>query len=154
MVQHAINRVAAFLVLALMANVPLRIAAAAPVLVELKAAGDFEAVTAGIQDGLKAKEMAVMRPLRFHDMLEAAGVESELAMTFETFHPRYGKIVYANDKAAFIELPLRIHVRETDDGVVIRYRTPSSIFADYNGLADMAAELDGIFSEIVAEAIK
>lgn len=154
MAQHSMIRFATLLILVLTAGLAHRDALAEPVLVEHKAAGSFDAVTTSIQNGLKAKKMAVLRPLRFHDMLEAAGVKSELAMTFETFHPRYGKIVYANDRRAFIELPLRIHVRETDDGVVIRYRTPSSIFADYDGLADMAAELDGIFSEVVAEAIK
>lgn len=154
MAQQALNHFAALSLMALIMALPPRIAAAAPVLVEHNAAGDFEAVTISIQNGLRANEMAIVRQIQFHDMLEVVGIESELAVTFETFHPRFGRVVYANDKAAFIELPLRIHVRETDDGVVIRYRTPSSIFADYNGLAGMGAELDGIFADIVAEAIK
>ncbi len=127
---------------------------AEPVLLEHSAAGDFKTVSGRIQSGLKAKKMAIIRQLHFHDMLEFADVSSELATTYETFHPRFGKIVYDNDKAAFIEPPLRIHVRETDDGVVVWYRTPSSIFADYNGLADMGAQLDAIFAAVVGEAIK
>lgn len=129
-------------------------ALAAPALVEASASGDFQTVTDRIQTGLKARKMAIVRQIRFHDMLEAVGVTSEQAMTFETFHPRYGKIVYENDKRAFIELPLRIHVRETESGVVVRYRTPSSIFADYNGLDRLGAELDALFADVVAEAVR
>ena len=70
-------------------------------------------------------------------------------MTFETFHPRFGKVLYANDRMAFIEAPLRIHLRDTDDGVVVRYRLPSSVFGPYEGLAGMGAKLDGIFADVV-----
>lgn len=146
--------VAALLFLAIAAAHPAQEAQAAPVLVEKQAAGNFETVTGRIQTGLKARKMAIVRQIHFQDMLQVVGIKSEPAMTFETFHPRFGKILYANDKAAFIEVPLRIHVRETDDGVVVRYRTPSSVFAGYTGLADMGAELDAMFADIVAEAIK
>ncbi len=98
--------------------------------------------------------MAIIRQIHFHDMLAAVNVESEQAVTYETFHPRFGKVVYANDKAAFIELPLRIHLRETDDGVVVRYRRPSIIFAPYDGLADLGAELDQIFADVVGRVTK
>lgn len=146
--------VALAFVLALMVGLPINETNAEPVLVEKQAKSEFEAVSAAIRDGLKAKKMAIVRQIHFHDMLEVVGVSSELATTYETFHPRYGKVLYANDKAAFIEVPLRIHVRETDNGVVVQYRTPSSIFAAYNGLAKMGAELDGLFADVVGGAIK
>ncbi len=142
------------LALGLAAALPAGMAKAEPVLVEHSAAADFRTVSARIQNGLKARKMAIVRQIHFHAMLAVVGISAAPATTYETFHPRFGKIVYDNDRDAFIELPLRIHVRETDDGVIIRYRTPSSIFAAYDGLSDMGAELDRIFAEIVAEAIE
>jgi len=146
--------VAATLFLGMLALAPTGPVLAEPVLVEQAAAGDFETVSGRIQSGLKARKMAIVRQIHFQDMLEAVGVSSEPAITYETFHPRFGKIVYANDTAAFIELPLRIHVRETDTGVVVQYRTPSSIFAPYNGLTEMGAQLDAIFADVVGEAVR
>ncbi len=122
-----------------------------PDVVEVKAKGSFEETAQGINDGLKAKKMMVPRQFHFHDMLSMVDIESEQMMTFATFHPRYGKVLYANDRAAFIELPLHIHLRETDDGVRIWYRKPSSTFAPYNGLADLGTELDTIFADVVGQ---
>lgn len=120
-----------------------------PEVVEVKANVSFDDTALGIQQGLKAKMMMVPRQYHFHDMLSMADIEAEKMTTIATFHPRYGKRVYANDRTAFIELPLRIHIRETDDGVTIWYRKPSSTFAPYNGLADMGEELDTLFADVV-----
>lgn len=125
-----------------------------PELVEVQSTKSFDDAAAGIRDGLKARKMAIIRQIHFHDMLAAVNVDSERAVTYETFHPRFGKVIYANDKSAFIELPLRIHLRETDGGVVVRYRRPSTILAPYQGLADLGAELDQIFADVVDRATK
>ena len=110
---------------------------------------DFEDVATAVREGLKANKMMIVRQIHFHDMLSMVGIESENMLTFETFHPRFGKTIYTNDKSAFIEPPLRIHVGETDGGALIRYRLPSSIFAPYQGLSDMGAQLDTIFADVV-----
>ncbi len=73
--------------------------------------------------------------------------------------------VYRNDFAVRMieanplagqEAPIVIHVMEQDDGTAsLAYKTPSSVFAPYNGpaaLTEMAKELDTIFAGIVAEA--
>ena len=93
--------------------------------------------------------MVIVRQIHFHDMLSMVDIESERMLTFETFHPRFGKLVYQNDKSAFIEPPLRIHLRETDAGTLVRYRLPSSVFAPYDGLGGLGAQLDTIFAEVV-----
>ena len=122
-----------------------------PELVQVQAKGSFDETATGIREGLEAHKLMVPRQYHFHDMLRMAGIESEHMMTFETFHPRFGKVVYANDRSAFVELPLRIHLRETDNGVVIWYRRPSSIFGPYDGLAELGAELDTLFADVIAQ---
>ncbi len=123
--------------------------AAQDAIVERTATAPFEQTATGIREGLEANKMAIIRQIHFHDMLSVVGIEAEQMLTFETFHPRYGKVVYANDRDAFIELPLRIHVREMDGKVIVRYRPPSAVFAGYTGLSDLGAELDQMFAEIV-----
>jgi len=120
-----------------------------PQLVEVQSTKSFDDAAAAIREGLEANNMMIGRQVHFHDMLSMAGVDSERMLTFETFHPRFGKVLYANDKSAFIEPPLRLHLRETDDGVVVRYRLPSSMFAPYQGLSAMGTELDAIFADVV-----
>ena len=74
--------------------------------------------------------------------------------------------VYRNDFAvrmleasvpAGIEAPIRFHIYETADGTAhLAYRTPSSVFAPYDGgetLQLMAQELDSIFALIAQQAI-
>lgn len=135
------------------AAAPLRASAHDPALIEKQARGTFEETSAGIREALKENKMAIVRQIHFHDMLSMVGIESENMMTFETFHPRFGKVLYANDRAAFIEAPLRIHLRQTDDGVVVRYRLPSSVFSPYQGLSDMGAKLDAIFADVVGRVV-
>ena len=120
-----------------------------PRLVEIQASASFEDAADGIREGLEANNMAIVRQIHFHDMLGMVGIESERMLTFETFHPRFGKMLYVNDKSAFIEAPLRIHLRETGEGVLIRYRLPSSVFAPYRGLTGAGVDLDTIFADVV-----
>ncbi|MBJ3775071.1 DUF302 domain-containing protein [Acuticoccus mangrovi] len=58
--------------------------------------------------------------------------------------------------AAMIEAPIRIMVMEEPDGTAtLAYKTPSAVFAPYDGgntLAEAAATLDGIFAAIVERA--
>ena len=73
--------------------------------------------------------------------------------------------VYRNDFAvrmleasveSGIEAPIRFYVTENPDGMAtLRYRTPSAVFAPYDGgakLKEMARELDTIFEKIAKQA--
>jgi uncharacterized protein (DUF302 family) len=56
---------------------------------------------------------------------------------------------------AGIEAPIRFYVTEEEDGTAsLHYRTPSDVFAPYDGdgLDAVAAELDTIFARIAADA--
>ncbi len=82
------------------------------------------------------------------------GVKAEKIAGLEIFHPRYGKVLYANDKDAFLEVPLRILVMQTGDDTMIRYRKPSAALADYSGLSSLGDELDQVFAKIVDSVAK
>ena len=73
--------------------------------------------------------------------------------------------VYRNDFAvrmleasveSGIEAPIRFYITENANGTAtLRYRTPSAVFAPYDGgtkLKDMARELDTIFEKIAKQA--
>lgn len=58
---------------------------------------------------------------------------------------------------AGIEAPIRFYITENDDGTAtLSYKTPAAVFAPYSdgsaALRGLAAELDGIFAKIAAEA--
>jgi uncharacterized protein (DUF302 family) len=59
---------------------------------------------------------------------------------------------------AGIEAPIRFYVTENADGTAdLSYKAPSFVFAPYEdggqALKDLAAELDGIFAKIAADAV-
>jgi len=61
-------------------------------------------------------------------------------------------------EAAMIEAPIRFYVTEDPDGgAILSYKTPSFVFSPYlleggEGLAEVASELDAIFSRIAKDA--
>lgn len=129
-------------------------AAAGEGMVTVTAKGNFDATVTELKKALTANQMILIKDIPFQQMLKMAGVNSEPVMSFEIFHPRYGKTIYENDKNAFIVPPLRIIVHEQGGKVVLSYRKPSAAFAGYSGLSKMATELDGVFDNIVKAAAK
>ena len=84
------------------------------------------------------------------------GVEIAGNRVVMIYHPRFAVRMLEASIAAGIEAPLRLYVTEQIDGAQLSYRLPSKTFAPY-GVADldaMASELDGIFENIVADALQ
>lgn len=123
-------------------------------MVTVTAKGNFDATVTGLRTAITANQLILVKEVPFQQMLSMVGVKSEPLMSFEIFHPRYGKAIYENDKNAFIVAPLRIVVREQGGKVVLSYRKPSAAFAGYSGLSSMSAELDQLFDKVVKSAAK
>lgn len=70
----------------------------------------------------------------------------------EIFRPDYAVKVWAADKAAGIDIPLRIHLYEADGKNWVAYRPAADVFKPYaNAQLDaIAAELDAIFAQLLA----
>ena len=74
------------------------------------------------------------------------------------YRPDFAVRMLAASTAAGIEAPIRFYVTENADGTAtLSYKTPSTVFAPYadggQALKDLAAELDGIFAKIAADAV-
>ena len=113
------------------------------------AKGSFENTLTKLKKAITAGKLVIVKEVPFTQMLGMVGVKAEKMMGLEIFHPRYGKVLYASDKNAFLEAPLRILVRDKGGEVEIRYRKPSAVFAGYSRLSDLGAELDEVFAKIV-----
>lgn len=111
--------------------------------------GPFDKVVTNLKRAITAQQLVVVKEVPYQQMLAMVGVKAEPMMGFEIFHPRYGKVLYENDAAAFKDAPLRILVRGSGDQVILEYRKPSAVFAAYSGLDGVAKELDQVFTNII-----
>ncbi|MDZ7595746.1 MAG: DUF302 domain-containing protein [Thiobacillus sp.] len=70
----------------------------------------------------------------------------------EIFRPDYAVKVWAANKTAGIDIPLRIHLYEADGKTWIAYRPATEIFKPYvNPQLDvLGGELDAIFNQLLA----
>ena len=82
------------------------------------------------------------------------GVKADPAITLAIFHPRYGTVLYANDKDAFEMLPIRIIVQQRGKKVIVGYQKPASLFSGYDLPKKTVQELDGLFEGIVNSIAK
>ncbi len=128
--------------------------AASEGIVMKSAKGSFENTVTKLKKAITANKLVIVKEVPFTKMLGMVGVRAEKMSGFEIFHPRYGKVLYANDKNAFLEAPLRILLRDKGGKVMIRYRKPSVVFAGYSGLSDLGSQLDKVFAKIVGSVAK
>ena len=80
------------------------------------------------------------------------GIAVPADQVLEVFRPDYAVKVWAADKAAGIDIPLRIHLYEADGRTWIAYRPATEIFKPYvNPQLDvLGSELDAIFNQLLA----
>lgn len=116
--------------------------------------GPFDKVVTNLKREITGHKLVIVKEVPFQQMLAMVGLKTEKLMSFEIFHPRYGKALYEANPAAMKEAPLRIVVREAGSDVTLEYRKPSSVFASYSGLDDLRKELDQVFADIVAKVAK
>ncbi len=116
--------------------------------------GSFESTITKLKKAITAHKLVIVKEVPYTKMLGMVGVKAKKMVGLEIFHPRYGKVLHANDKNAFLEVPFRILVMETGDDTMIRYRKPSAALADYSGLSSLGDELDQVFAKIVDSVAK
>ncbi|MEW6414982.1 MAG: DUF302 domain-containing protein [Pseudomonadota bacterium] len=80
------------------------------------------------------------------------GIAVPADQVLEVFRPDYAVKVWAAEKAAGIDIPLRIHLYEAGGHAWVAYRTASEVFRPYaNAQLDaIGAELDLIFTQLLA----
>ncbi len=80
------------------------------------------------------------------------GIEVPADQVLEVFRPDYAVKVWAADKAAGIDIPLRIHLYKADGRTWVAHRPASEVFKPYvNPQLDvLGSELDAIFNQLLA----
>ena len=80
------------------------------------------------------------------------GISVPADQVLEVFRPDYAVKVWAADKAAGIDIPLRIHLYEAGGRTWVAFRPATAVFAPYaNAQLDaIGAELDDIFNQLLA----
>lgn len=80
------------------------------------------------------------------------GITVQADQILEVFRPDYAVKVWAAEKAAGIDIPLRIHLYEADGRTWVAYRTASETFKSYvNPQLDvLGGELDAIFNQLLS----
>ena len=80
------------------------------------------------------------------------GIAVPADQVLEVFRPDFAVRVWAADKTAGIDIPLRIHLYEAVDRTWIAYRPATEIFKPYaNPQLDLlGGELDVIFNQLLA----
>ena len=80
------------------------------------------------------------------------GIVVPADQVLEVFRPDYAVKVWAAEKAAGIDIPLRIHLYVAGGQTWIAHRTASEVFRPYSNpqLDLLAGELDAIFNQLLA----
>jgi len=80
------------------------------------------------------------------------GIAVPADQVLEVFRPDYAVKVWAAEKAAGIDIPLRIHLYEADGSTWIAYRPATEVFKPYSNpqLDVLGGELDVIFNHLLA----
>jgi uncharacterized protein (DUF302 family) len=80
------------------------------------------------------------------------GIEVPADQVLEVFRPDYAVKVWKAEKAAGIDIPLRIHLYEADGRTWIAYRPAVEVFKSYANpqLDVLGGELDLIFNQLLA----
>jgi uncharacterized protein (DUF302 family) len=80
------------------------------------------------------------------------GIEVPADQVLEVFRPDYAVKVWKAEKAAGIDIPLRIHLYEADSRTWIAYRPAVEVFKPYANpqLDVLGGELDVIFNQLLA----
>jgi uncharacterized protein (DUF302 family) len=80
------------------------------------------------------------------------GIAVPADQVLEVFRPDYAVKVWAANKAAGIDIPLRIHLYEADGRTWIAYRLAVEVFKPYANpqLDVLGGELDHIFNQLLA----
>lgn len=119
-----------------------------------KSANSFEQTVGKLKKAVAANKLVILKAFNHQKMVKMVGENADKSMSFEIFHPRYGKKINAKDRRAFMIAPLRIMVQMDGSNVVIRYQKASALLMPYNGLKGLGEELDTLLERVVQAAAK
>ncbi|MGC8519069.1 MAG: DUF302 domain-containing protein [Steroidobacteraceae bacterium] len=147
--KRALGAVAAFL---LLAGFQSGIAYANPPgLIEVTSHNSFNTTVMKLKGAVAEHGLMVLKAFNQQMMLSMVGVHANKEMTFEVFHPKYGKAVYAASPVDFLAVPLRILVIASGSTAKIYYQRPSTVLGPF-GLTSLGEQLNPVFHAIAEAA--
>jgi uncharacterized protein (DUF302 family) len=113
-----------------------------------------EEAVAALTAGIEAENMRIVAHINGQANAAKMGKEVPADQILEVFRPDYAIRVWTACKPAGHDIPLRIHVYEDGDDVMVACRMPSEVFAPFGSpeLDAIGTELDNIFNNILAKA--
>lgn len=113
---------------------------------------DADTAVAKLIEAAQAVPMGLVAHINGQANAAKRGLTVSADQILEIFRPDFAIRVWQADKRAGIDIPLRIHVYETDGKTHVAMRSPVKVFAPYENaeLDKLAAELVPIFDTILA----
>ncbi len=125
--------------------------------VEVKSKNSFAETVAKFKDTVVNNQMMIMFEADHQKMLSMISVESKPSETILFGKPQMGQTVLSAEPRAALEMPMRVNIREMDNGeVVLIYYKPSYLFSHYKNpkLTDLGNTMDQMIGMLVGAASK
>ncbi|HAJ19445.1 MAG TPA: hypothetical protein DCL95_05185 [Rhodospirillaceae bacterium] len=120
----------------------------------------FDLLLADLKQAVTDNKMGLVTEAGPTAAAASRGVELPGNRVVGVFRVDFAIRILPLSEAAMIEAPIRFYVTEDPDGgATLSYKAPSFVFSPYlseggEGLAEVASELDAIFSRIAEKAIQ
>lgn len=103
-------------------------------------------------DAITAYPMGLVAHINGQANCAKKGIEVTADQILEVFRPDYAVKVWTAEKAAGIDIPLRIYLYEQDGRTWVAHRPASTVFQPYANpqLDVLGGELDAIFNQLLA----
>jgi len=127
----------------------------ATVIVEKHSTLPYRRALSKIERAIKGARFIIVGEPNYQLMQRMVGRERKGAKGFFLYRPDLGIPIFDNDPRAAMEIPLKIVIWEGPDGkAIIRYKKPSSSFADFKELHDLGKDLDKLLVDISDAGMK
>lgn len=127
----------------------------ASVIVEKKSTFPYRRAISNIERAIKGARFIIVGEPNYQLMQRMVGRERKGAKAFFLYRPDLGIPIFDNDPRAAMEIPLKIVIWEGPDGkAIIRYKKPSSLFANFKKLHALGKELDTLMGKISDAGVK
>ena len=117
----------------------------------------FSEVIETLISSIEESGMVLVADIDVQKNARMKGMEISGNRILEVFRPDYAVKVWEMEIEAGVDIPIRIHVHEEEDGrVSARYRTPLEVFCRYDNdaLTTFGAEIDPVFEEIISSPFR
>jgi uncharacterized protein (DUF302 family) len=113
---------------------------------------DFSDTVDLLKGAIEQQNLMVINEIDAQKMLRMVEMKSGGMKQIQFFHPRYMKAIIEKNRNGSIVPPMKIVVMEMPNGkVMVRYDRPTHMFESYEGLGDIASELEEITAAVVSE---